>query len=224
MNLHGARTGPEVRFTSMVIAMATLLATAGAQLFQPAICRDEEIEGFPDLRIGFGASSSLGAGGHVVSDEPLTGLGVDTSNDRAVVVGAPTGPVRIAIRKGDAVSAPGLPGGTTYVASIREFVDESGDRVAVYGTLDIPLEGQRSAILSGTVGQPLSLVAHRGVNANISLDGSNNVTTLTALRLNRSGRVAFHATILDGTGNPQRAIWWSSTPSTYLPVLRSGTH
>ena len=225
MNMDDARIDPEVRLASLItIALAVLLGTVDAQVLQPAICRDGEVEAIPDLRIGFGASSSLGAGGHVVSDEPLTGPGVDTSNDRAVVVGAPGGAVKIAIRKGDVVSAPDLPAGTTFLAPSREFVDESGERVAVFCTLDLPLEGQRPAIVAGRVGEPLSLVVRRGVNASISLDGGNNVTTLTALRLNSSGRVAFHATILDSTGNPQRAIWWSNAPATFGPVLRTNMH
>jgi hypothetical protein len=156
---------------------------------------------------------SFNDAGQVAFHGTLSGAGVTLSNDRAVWVGGPVGPLALAAREGQA--APGA-GGATFTDFEGTLLDSGGD-VAFRATLS---DGG-SGIWAGPAGA-VQLAARDGSAA---AGTTGQFANFIAGDFNDLGQVAFEAGLEVGVGgvtaSDDRGVW-AGAPGALALIAREG--
>ena len=159
------------------------------------------------------AEPTFNDAGQVAFHGTLSGTGVTLSNDRAVWVGGPVGPLALAAREGEA--APGA-GGATFSDFEGTLLNAGGD-VAFRATLS---DGG-SGIWAGPAGA-VQLAARDGSAA---AGTTGQFANFIAGDFNDLGQVAFHAGLEEGIGGVSSADdrgVWGGAPGDLALIAREG--
>jgi len=171
----------------------------------------EEIPGLPGVFWGGGTFlPTMSENGRAALDMGLTGNGVNASNDRALVTGAP-GDIRIIAREGD--QAPGLGSGVVQQFMSSPAISDSG-RVAFGSQLSGPgvTDANKSALWQYTPDDDMvRLLLRSGDVLEVAPGDLRTIQALgvgSILPLHMPDQVVFEATFTDGT----RGIFLASVP------------
>ncbi|MFT5405296.1 MAG: hypothetical protein ACI9DF_004143 [Verrucomicrobiales bacterium] len=169
-----------------------------AQIIRPVACGDLEIDGLPAGVTAKNTSKDwkIGPGGHAIGSVGLSGDGVDSKNNGAIVVGSPDGTLKVVIRTGDTVSS-----GTVF-ALLPPSIDASGRvamRAGVTGTASNPL-------LAGSLGN-LSVLVAAGDDVSADFVAESTISSIGDPQMSAGGLFAFSVSVRESDRAPQGDLY-----------------
>lgn len=160
-----------------------LVSTVHAQGIQVLIYPKIPLDGYPGLEVdSITGNSDLSSSGYYLSEVKLSGEGVTTDNDSAVLSISPEGEMKLLAREGDGVTGT-TPAGSTFVDANTILVDASG-AVVFSGRVSIPNGFNETAFFRGT-STGVETFAYKGFPI-----GEKSLQ-LGAIRQTDNGRFAF---------------------------------
>ena len=199
-------------FCCIVSSILVLLFTVPSMLLgqtsgiHPIIYDDVPLTGHAGVEIA-SLSNRLHASqaGHLVLNVTLSGNGIDTSNDGAVIAIDPNGEMRLVAREGVPITGTSPEGSTFFFSDPPLFVDQFGD-VAFAGGLKLADSSNKRAIFYRTPGE-LDVVVFDGQEVEGAVFSPEKVW------LTQAEQFAFSGTL----GSSQSGIWRNSpTPEELL--------
>jgi|GEM_PF-6767982 len=154
-SLRDFRISPVPLFVAVVAGLLAMSKSPSLAGLTHVFAVNDPIEGLAGVKVGQIHHASLTSGGGVVATVTLSGTGVTSANQKALVTAAPGAPVQLMARDGAPVTGAGIPAGSTianiFYGSTSVEASDTGV-VARHVQIDMPGSGVFDAILAGGPG------------------------------------------------------------------------